>query len=62
MASEQFLENLWLLTLALLRYNVTLTVSAVLLAFPIASLLAPRSAVLLPSDCVPRCGIYQRVA
>ena len=40
MTLEQFFGNLWLLALALLRYNVTLTVLAVLLAFPIASLFA----------------------
>jgi len=40
MTVEQFFENLWLLILALFRYNVTLTVLAVLIAFPIASLFA----------------------
>jgi|MudIll2142460700_1097286.scaffolds.fasta_scaffold02202_6 glutamate/aspartate transport system permease protein len=40
MTVEQFFGNLSLLALALLKYNVTLTVLAIILAFPIASLLA----------------------
>jgi His/Glu/Gln/Arg/opine family amino acid ABC transporter permease subunit len=40
MTVPQFLENLFSLILALLRYNVALTGLAILLAFPIASLLA----------------------
>lgn len=40
MTLDQFLENLWLIAVALFRYNVTLTLLAVLCAFPIASLLA----------------------
>ncbi|MBI2467497.1 MAG: amino acid ABC transporter permease [Candidatus Rokubacteria bacterium] len=40
MTPAQFLENLWSLILALLRYNVVLTALAILLAFPFASLLA----------------------
>jgi glutamate/aspartate transport system permease protein len=40
MALDQALGNLLLLALALVRYNVTLTVLAIALAFPIASLLA----------------------
>jgi glutamate/aspartate transport system permease protein len=40
MTLDQFLSDLYLLALALLRYNVSLTVLAILFAFPIASLLA----------------------
>lgn len=40
MTPAQFLDNLLGLILALLRYNVVLTALAILLAFPIASLLA----------------------
>jgi glutamate/aspartate transport system permease protein len=40
MGFDQALDNLALLALALLRYNVTLTLLAIALAFPIASLLA----------------------
>ncbi|HSD50734.1 MAG TPA: amino acid ABC transporter permease [Candidatus Methylomirabilis sp.] len=40
MTGPQFFENLLSLILALLRYNVVLTALAILLAFPIASLLA----------------------
>ena len=40
MTPSQFLDNLLGLILALLRYNVVLTALAILLAFPIASLLA----------------------
>ncbi len=40
MTVPQFFENLLSLILALLRYNVVLTALAILLAFPIASLLA----------------------
>jgi glutamate/aspartate transport system permease protein len=40
MTPSQFIDNLLSLILALLRYNVVLTALAILLAFPIASLLA----------------------
>lgn len=40
MTLEQFLGNLALLAIALVRYNVTLTALAVLIALPVASLLA----------------------